>query len=725
MTLADGELIDRDPTDESERSSLQATTQVCLEDVLDQCPTDAEMVCDMLDRSDPAQIDHIPFKRSNVTLLALREEDRLSKPAATPATPLFMPMENNELLPGSDRKCPEPSNKPPLERELSGWRSTPSASPLLTGQLDVMHDDPALVLRSQVTVAPQTQSVVNKARRRHDRPPSSRFPPIEDRLSGGDSSTPPTHHPRIPEMNRNDEWKEVIRGEMKNFAAVVREHARKRPDHPAYIFMGQTLSYRQFDESINRVANSFLGLGLKPGDKVATILPQSPAFITVYLAAAVLGLVVVPLDPRFKAAEMITLCQRTKPKVLIGLGNPEPVKKSAEALIAEVGFEAVYYFFGPLESPGAKPYEALLESSAAPPAMVSPEPDMPLIIIFTSGSTGRPKGAVISHRNTIAIARATCEAWKLSASDKAIVNLPTSHVGGTHDLIAVQLYAGATGVIMPTFNPPEMLEIIGKYQITYFGGVPTMYRLLFNQCRVSDYDVSSVHLAIVSGEPSPPELIRQIQENFPNTVVGASWGMSETAGFFTFTALDDPLEVVAATEGRPGDDFKLRIAAPDGSPLPTGEVGELLVQGDSVIATYMDPEDNQGAFHEGWLKTGDLGFLDENDYLHFIGRVKEMYISGGYNVYPLEIESFLNRHPKINTSCIIEMPDELYGETGCAFIIPEQGSELTVEEVQGYCREHLADYKRPKRVIIRNDLPKTLIGKLAKQEIRKNLEAYF
>ncbi len=513
--------------------------------------------------------------------------------------------------------------------------------------------------------------------------------------------------------------------EIKNFAEVVREHARKMPEHPAYIFMGQTITYQQFDESINRVANSFLNLGLKKGDKVATILPQSPAFITVYLAAAVLGLVVVPLDPRFKAAEMITLCRRTKPKILISLGNPEPVKKTAEALVAQVSFSGVYYFFGPLDCPGAKPYEDLLQASSQPPVVEwSVDPDDPLIIIFTSGSTGKPKGALISHRNTCAIARATYNAWGLRSDDRVIVNLPTSHVGGTHDLIAVQLYAGATGVIMPTFNPSELLDFIGKYKITYFGGVPTMYRLLFNQCRVVDYDVSSVRLVIVSGEPSPPELIMQIKENFANAAIGTSWGMSETAGFFTFTSLNDPLELVATTEGAPGDDFQLQIIRSDGSWADVGEVGELLVKGDSVISTYMDPEDNQGTFQDGWLKTGDLGFLDDKNYLHFVGRVKEMYISGGYNVYPLEIESFLNSHPKINTSCIIEIEDGIYGETGCAFVVPESGVTLDVEEVLNFCEEHLADYKRPKKIIIRDDLPKTLIGKLAKQEIRKNLEKY-
>ncbi len=511
----------------------------------------------------------------------------------------------------------------------------------------------------------------------------------------------------------------------KYFAEVVENHARRMPNHAAYIFMDHTITYAQLHESILRMANAFLQLGLKKGDKIATILPQSPAFVTLYMAASTLGLVVVPLDPRFKPAEMIALSKRTQPKLLVALANPEPIKQTAEALVSEYHFDHVFSYFGALNVENAKPYEFLLQAPANPiPEALHPQPDDPLIIIFTSGTTGKPKGAVLTQKITDTMAKATVEAWELESDDKAIINLPTSHVGGTHDLLAVQLYAGATGVLMPTFDPRQMLEFIEKYKITYFGGVPTMFRLLFKMVDVRNYKVDSVKLIIVSGEPSQPELIQRIKESFPSANLASSWGMSETAGFFTFTKPSDSLETVAKTEGAPWKGFELKIKKTTGDWAQTGEVGELLVKGDSVIQTYMDPEDNTGTFEDGWLKTGDLGYLDEQNYLHFVGRLKEMYISGGYNVYPLEIESYLNAHPKINTSCIIEMPDEIFGEVGVAFVVPEEGTDLTAEEIARYCEEGLADYKRPKKIIIRKDLPKTLIGKLAKQEIRKNLNHY-
>jgi len=212
MAFSDREFIDRDTVDESKRSLLESTTQVILENVLDQSPADPEMIGDMLDWSDPAQIDNVPLERSKMTLLAFRKEDRFSKPPATPATLLLMPVKHNDLPPGPDRQGPELSDEPPLERKVPGWRPTSSASPLTAGQLDVMQDDSALILRAQVTVPPQTQCVVNKARRRHDWPPSSRFSTIEDRLSGGDSSTPSTSHPAFCEMSqflRYLEWVEV------------------------------------------------------------------------------------------------------------------------------------------------------------------------------------------------------------------------------------------------------------------------------------------------------------------------------------------------------------------------------------------------------------------------------------------------------------------------------------------------------------------------------------
>lgn len=504
------------------------------------------------------------------------------------------------------------------------------------------------------------------------------------------------------------------------FPQVVEAHADKIPDHPAYIFLDQTITYKNFDEQINRVANSFLAMGLKPGHRIATLLPQSPAFATVFMAAGKTGMVVVPLDPRFKAGEMKALCDRTRPRVLVSLAFPENIKKEAQALIRDYSFPHIFSYFGTLDTEGAQPYEALLDGSPNPvPEAVRPSADDPWIIIFTSGTTGRPKGAVITHGNSLYMAEATVRQWQITEKDICLCNMPTSHVAGTHDLIAAQLYGGATGILTPRFDPAEALELLGKYGITYFGGVPTMYRMILKTCDPARYDTSSVRMAAIAGEPSSAELIRDISAVFPRAKIVASWGMSETTGFFTFTRPDDTRKTVEETEGRPDPGFDMKIVDLDGKRAAPGEIGEMWVRGPSVITSYMDSGDNEGTFADGWLRTGDLGFLDDRGYLHFAGRVKEMYISGGYNVYPLEIESFLNACPGVNTSAVIEIPDDTWGEVGVAFVVPEEGADIQVKDLEKYCRQGLADYKRPKKFIIENDLPRSLIGKIAKKQLRK------
>ncbi len=502
------------------------------------------------------------------------------------------------------------------------------------------------------------------------------------------------------------------------FSKIIEKHAQEIPDQPAYIFFDQPTTWAQFNEQIDRVVGSLMALGLKKGDKIATLLPQSPAFSTMYMAAAKLGLVVIPLDPRFKAGEMNDLCQRTSPRILVGLAFPEEIKAEVQGLLKLYKFEAVYSYFGQLE--GAKPYEALLEAEPAQvPADQQPSGDDPLIVIFTSGTTGRPKGAVISHANSWGMARDTCEVWDITRQDTVLCNMPTSHVAGTHDILAAQFYGGATGIVTPKFDPQETLELIQKYNITYTGGVPTMYRLILKNADSSKVDLSSVRCIVVSGEPSTPELIRQINAAFPKAKIVASWGMSETTGFFTFTTLEDTDETVEQTEGKPAPGLEMKIMGPGGEELPMGGVGEMWVRGHSVIKGYMDPEDDKSTFVDGWLRTGDLGSLDERGYLHFVGRIKEMYISGGYNVYPLEIESFLNRYPGVNTSAVVEIPDPVWGEVGVAFVIPEPGKQLTIEELDEYCKKGLSGYKRPRKIIIEEDVPRSLIGKIAKKELRQ------
>ncbi|EKN70640.1 AMP-dependent synthetase and ligase [Neobacillus bataviensis LMG 21833] len=510
-----------------------------------------------------------------------------------------------------------------------------------------------------------------------------------------------------------------------NFFETLKKQAEERPDQSAFIFMDESITWKQYHDTVNSVANSIIRIGLKPGDSIATILPQSPAFMYVYMAAAKLGLVIVPLDPRLNALEMIALCKRIKPKLLITIATTERIKENVNTLLKEVDINHVYSYFGDLIIECALPFESLIEfSSDHASYLYEPSLDDPLLIIFTSGSTGKPKGAVITHKNIFSICKTTIHSWGITNQDRMLINLPNSHVGGLTNSIGVQLLAGASAVLVPAFNPEETLHLIQKYKITVTGGVPTMYRIMFRSCSVRNFDVSSIRVLRVSGEPSSAELINEIKRNFVNVTIATSWGMTETSGFFTFTKPNDDINIVANTVGAPGDGYQMKILKTNDTWAQTAEIGEILVKGDSVISGYLNEEDNKNSFYNGWLKTGDLGYLDENNYLHFAGRLKEMYISGGYNVYPLEIESFLNKYPGVSASVIIAIPDEIWGEVGCAFIIPHDNTNLDIESLKEYCKKGLADYKQPKKFIIERNLPKTAIGKIAKQEIKRYLEKY-
>jgi fatty-acyl-CoA synthase len=322
------------------------------------------------------------------------------------------------------------------------------------------------------------------------------------------------------------------------------------------------------------------------------------------------------------------------------------------------------------------------------------------------------------------MAHATFEQWGCRPDDVVLCNLPISHVGGTHDQLAVQLYAGAAGILVPKFDPRELMETISKQKVTFFGAVPSMYRLIFKTCDLSEYDLSSVRMTILGGEPASAELIRRIAGAFFNSTIAVSWGMSETAGFFTFSSVDDAHEMIENTEGKPAPGFEMQVAGFDGRFKKAGDIGEFLVRGPSVISGYLDAADNEGTFVDGWLKTGDLGFLDENGYMHYVGRSKEMYISGGYNVYPLEIETYLNTYPGVNAAAIIEFPDELWGEVGYAFVVPEEGVELSADELFVHCKKGLADYKRPKKIFVTREIPRSVVGKIAKKELRNNIDQF-
>lgn len=510
----------------------------------------------------------------------------------------------------------------------------------------------------------------------------------------------------------------------KYFASLVEKHAQETPDRIAIIDAdGATKTWKEFSEDVTRVSNSLLALGLKKGDRIATIMYQGIGYHSILMAAATIGLVVVGLDHRFTIQEAAGLCKRTLPKLIIAKDY------ALDELLGEVDIPHVYTYQYEINHPKALSYEKLLQGSLNPiPEELHPSVKDPLIIIFTSGTTGQPKGGLITHENTWHMSKNSCDSWEFTNDDRVMCYLPVSHVGGVHDQITMAVYSGATSVCMPRFDPNQLMGIIDKYKVSYLGFVPTIFRLLMLKIDFTKYDTTSVRCLVLSGEAVSEGLVNSVNKYFPNAKVASSWGMTETAGFFTLTLLSDSMQVIAATEGAARGNNIMKALKGDETWAGPEEIGELCITGPQVIPGYMDEKDNSGTFFEKdgaiWMKTGDLGRIGKENYMYFSGRTKEMYISGGYNVYPPEIEAFLGNHPLVNAVAVIGVADEVWGEKGYAFVIPEEGVQVDEKTLAQYCKDGLANYKRPSRIIINKELPKTPIGKIEKKTIANNIEKY-
>ena len=506
---------------------------------------------------------------------------------------------------------------------------------------------------------------------------------------------------------------------------IIEERAKENPDHVAYIYDESETTYKKFSEDVRRIANSFLNIGLKRNDKICTILKPCPAFANIYAAAASIGLILIPMDQRQTKIEMINNCIRTRPKMLVYDAGDAQLNEVASGLADGIDFDKIITYRGSTYQNNCVLYDDLLNTNPKPiKDIFRPISNDPLVIIFTSGTTGRPKGAVINHNNTFNHAMITIETWGITNKDRSLLYLPMSHVGGTNNQLAVSIYSGQTSIFIDSFKAKQILELIHTHKITRFGAVPTIYRIMIKECNLKEYNLSSVRHVVISGEARSPDLITKIKDGFSNAAILSSWGMSETSGYFTFTKPNDSLDKVIETEGAPGKGLLMKVIKNNGTLAKTNEIGELFVKGKTVISTYMDKEDNKGIFENGWLKTGDLGFLDEGNYLHFVGRSKEMYISGGYNVYPKEVEAYLNALPGVNASCVIGIPDEIWGEIGVAFFVFEKNCSMDIKTIEKYCKEGLATYKRPKKIYIVKELPRNSIGKIQKNTLAQNIDNY-
>lgn len=502
--------------------------------------------------------------------------------------------------------------------------------------------------------------------------------------------------------------------------------AKERPGREAIVYGDRRISYADYDRAVDRIARGLLKLGVQRGDKIGLYIPNHPEFVFGYLACTKLGAAAVPVTWRFAASEVKYILGHSDSSVVImetAFMDSDFIAKINAVRDELPGLRDIVIIGSPedvAKVPGAISYDDLLsddpglgEELAARKKEV--EEDDVALLLFTSGTTGLPKAPMLTHRNLVQYVAGQIESSGISDDERLLMDIPNNHVGGAVMAIFSVLYSGNTLVMLDTFIPQQVLQTLQDERISVMGQVPAQYILLFMQPDFDSYDLSSVRFAVASGAPVPPELIDQIEEKM-GIVPFVGYGLTETSGAITFTRQEHPREKISSTIGVPNEGIEVRIMSPEREEMPRGEAGEITVRGGAVMKGYYKrPDATAEVFDEdGFFYTGDMGFVDEGGFIHILGRKKEMYIRGGENVYPPEVEDVLVQHPKVLFAAVLGYPDPVMGEKGRAYIVPQPGTEVGEDEIKVFCREHLAKYKVPDQVIFRDMLPLTPLGKVHK-----------
>ncbi len=467
------------------------------------------------------------------------------------------------------------------------------------------------------------------------------------------------------------------------------ERARTTPDRVAIDYHDRKVSYRELDESAIRLAASFAERGLRRGDRVATLTGNTPEHVAAFFACARLGLILAPLSWRL-----------TAPELAYQLADSDPALFLVEEEYADLA-AATNWPFEPLAVPTTS--NSLLLDSA--------QDDDPLLLVYTSGTTGKPKGALLTHANCFWTNVGFDVATGISGDDVVLQVLPQFHCGGWNVQALLSWWKGARVVLERTFEPDRCLELIERKRITTTMGVPANYLFMSQSPRFADADLSSLRRAVVGGAPMPLALLETWRERGVEIVQG--YGLTEAAP----NVLCLPPEDAVRKAGYAGKPYpQVEVALSDES--------ELLVRGPNVFAGYWrNPKATAETMVDGWLRTGDLAECDDEGYYRISGRLKELYISGGENVYPAEVEDALLSLDGVADAAVLGVPDERWGEVGVAFVVLEPGAMLSADDVLEACRTRLARFKVPASVRFLDELPRSGMNKVLKDELRAGVPA--
>jgi acyl-CoA synthetase (AMP-forming)/AMP-acid ligase II len=513
---------------------------------------------------------------------------------------------------------------------------------------------------------------------------------------------------------------------LERISDYVSWYAARTPDAEAMVLDGVRTSYRELAIRVDAMSCALRAAGVAHGDRVAMFATPHPDFFVAFLATASLGAIWVGLNPRYREEELAYVLHDSEPTIVLAQCRSGERDHLPELLALRTAFPKVAHWVALTEVSESSGFIALnaflrqgatLDPNELQLAREKVRTHDPALIVYTSGSTGQPKGALLSHHGLTRCSLVQFGEWRVRPL-RTLNFFPINHIGSVGDISCYSLVAGGCIVFLEKFSPAQVLELIAAEGITFWAGVPTTFLLTLADSAFASADLSSVQIIMWSGAAASAELVAQLAS------IGArlttSYGLTETVGSVTYAAFDASQEVLSKTIGAPSREYEVRLVDTTGCSVADNVPGEIQVRGDFIMRGYWRrPEATAEAIDEqGWLHTGDLAIRDPEGQLRIVGRLKEIFKSGGYNIYPREIEQVLERYPGVSLASVVAVPDPIFGEVGHAFVVPGAAT-LQESTLLDHCRRLLANYKVPKRITLLAELPMLPIGKVDKRRLRE------
>ena len=487
------------------------------------------------------------------------------------------------------------------------------------------------------------------------------------------------------------------------------------------------LTFFELRDAAGVAAAALIAAGVEPGDRVGMWAPNATEWVVAALGIYRAGGVIVPLNTRFKGNEAAFILEDAQVKLLFTATDFLDTDYVAMLRAADApSLPRTIVVLRGAPAPGTISWSDFLSSADAAPLSVVEAREEALSgddlsdIMFTSGTTGRPKGAMLTHSASVRAYAAWSDVVGLKAGDRYLIANPFFHTFGLKAGILASVVSGSTIVPHAVFDVDAIMQRVVEERITMLPGAPTVYQSILDHPRVAEFDMSTLRLGVTGAATVPVELIRRIREELGFDTMVTGYGLTEATGIATMCRHDDDLETIATRCGRAIPGVEVAVVDENGKEVPYGEPGEVVVRGYNIMKGFLNnPEATAEAIDaDGWLHTGDIGVMDERTYLRITDRMKDMFIVGGFNAYPAEIENMMLEHPALSQVTVVGIPDHRMGEVGCAFVILRPGKEITAEALTAWCREKMANYKVPRRIEFVTEFPLNSTGKVMKDELK-------